>query len=82
MEEKAILAMVLRSFSVRSIDERDKLIISGEMVLRSRNGLRIVLTRRKQQKDFDENLVDSKCINNQLNCKHNSLSNQPVTRNI
>nr|ACT34901.1 cytochrome P450 monooxygenase [Panonychus citri] len=82
MEEKAILAMVLRSFSVRSVDERDKLVISGEMVLRSRNGLRIVLSRRKLGKDFDETSIGSKCNNNQLNCKHNSLSNQPVTRNI
>ncbi|XP_015786017.1 cytochrome P450 4c3 [Tetranychus urticae] len=51
MEEKAILARVLSHFIIHSVDQRDKLIISGEMVLRSRNGLRIVLTRRNSKLD-------------------------------
>ncbi|XP_055940168.1 cytochrome P450 4c3-like isoform X1 [Argiope bruennichi] len=47
LEEKVMIANVLRNFRVRSVDQRDKLHLSAEMVLRSRNGIRLELTPRK-----------------------------------
>lgn len=46
IEQKIVVANVVRNFYLKSVDERDKLIITGEMVLRSRNGLRLVLEKR------------------------------------
>lgn len=46
MEQKAVVANVVRSFYLTTVEERDKLIISGEMILRSRNGLFVKLEKR------------------------------------
>lgn len=46
MEQKIVIAKILRNFKVRAVDPRDKLVIVGEMILRSLNGLRLQLTRR------------------------------------
>lgn len=43
MEVKLILAKVIRNFKIRTLDHRDKLAIVGELVLRSRNGLNVIL---------------------------------------
>ncbi|GIY91175.1 cytochrome P450 4c3 [Caerostris darwini] len=46
LEEKVIITNILRSFKIRSLDARDKLHLSAEMVLRSRQGIRLELTPR------------------------------------
>ncbi|XP_022239479.1 cytochrome P450 4c3-like [Limulus polyphemus] len=48
MEEKVMLANVIRNFHIKSLDQRDKLHIKMEMVLRSKNGLRIRLEERNK----------------------------------
>ncbi|XP_022689825.1 cytochrome P450 4V2-like isoform X2 [Varroa jacobsoni] len=48
MEEKVVLSRLLRDFSIRSLVGIDKLEISAEMVLRSRNGMPVTITRRNQ----------------------------------
>lgn len=40
-EEKIVIANILRHFTVKSLDQRDQVELASEMVLRSRNGLRI-----------------------------------------
>jgi len=57
MEEKILIANVIRNFTIKSLDERDKMIIAGEMVLRSRNGMRLRLTPRFTKKDTYRNLI-------------------------
>ena len=49
IEQKIIVSMIVRNFFIKSIEPRDKLILSGEMVLRSRNGLILKLTPRKRE---------------------------------
>ncbi|XP_074600599.1 cytochrome P450 4c3-like [Brevipalpus obovatus] len=49
MEQKAVVANVIRNFYLTTVEERDKLIISGEMILRSRNGLFVKLKKRFDQ---------------------------------
>ncbi|GIY30983.1 cytochrome P450 4c3 [Caerostris extrusa] len=44
LEEKVIITNILRSFKIRSLDARDKLHLSAEMVLRSRQGIRLEFT--------------------------------------
>ncbi|OQR73365.1 cytochrome P450 4V2-like [Tropilaelaps mercedesae] len=46
MEEKVVLSRLLRKFSIRSLCGIDRLELSAEMVLRSRNGLPVTITRR------------------------------------
>ncbi|KAI1303756.1 Cytochrome P450 4c3 [Halotydeus destructor] len=46
MEQKIVIANMVRNFHVVSLDPRDKLIVVGEMVLRPRNGLHMKITRR------------------------------------
>lgn len=46
MELKVILAKVLFNYHITTCDHRDKLAIVGELVLRSRNGLRVRVTPR------------------------------------
>lgn len=46
MEVKIILAKVIRNFHIKTSDHRDKLAIVGELVLRSRFGLKVKLTPR------------------------------------
>lgn len=46
LEVKVILAKVIRNYNIRTFDHRDKLAVVGELVLRSRNGLRVKLNRR------------------------------------
>ena len=46
MEQKIVLSSFLRHFAVRSIDPRDRMIVVGEMVLRPRNGFKIVIQER------------------------------------
>lgn len=46
MEQKIVIAKILRHYTIRAVDPRDKLVIVGEMILRSLNGLRMVFTKR------------------------------------
>ncbi|XP_023224048.1 cytochrome P450 4c3-like [Centruroides sculpturatus] len=46
MELKVAIAHVMRNFTIRSLDHRDKLHLTAEMVLRCSEGLRITLEER------------------------------------
>lgn len=46
IEEKVVIANVLRNFSVKSLDQRDKLHVSVDFVLHSKDPLRLKFTRR------------------------------------
>nr|WPM94879.1 cytochrome p450 4CF4 [Polyphagotarsonemus latus] len=46
IEQKLILAKLLHNFYFESVDAEDKLVIVGEMVLKSKNGLRSKIYRR------------------------------------
>uniref|UniRef100_A0A182QWR8 Cytochrome P450 n=1 Tax=Anopheles farauti TaxID=69004 RepID=A0A182QWR8_9DIPT len=47
LEAKAVLVAVLRRYRVEAIDRRENLTLYGELVLRSKDGLRIRITKRK-----------------------------------
>jgi cytochrome P450 family 4 len=46
MELKVILAKIIRNYYIKTIDQRDKLEVVGELVLRSRNGLNVKVIPR------------------------------------
>src|SRR5581483_3810473 len=46
MEEKIIVTKILRKFKIKSLDERDKIIYSVEMVLRPKVPIRIRFEKR------------------------------------
>lgn len=46
MEEKVVIASVLRRFHIEIIDKREDLVILGELILRPRDGIRLRLTRK------------------------------------
>ena len=46
LEEKVILANVLRRYEIRSMAPRDKLLLVGEMVVRSQQGLMMRVRKR------------------------------------
>ncbi|XP_003741915.1 cytochrome P450 4c3 [Galendromus occidentalis] len=52
LEEKIIIGHVLRNFSIRSLQERDELFLSVELVTRSLCGLRVRLNERQRRKTF------------------------------
>lgn len=47
MEEKVILASVLRRFHVKALDKPEGLPVLAELVLRPRDGIRVHLTNKK-----------------------------------
>lgn len=49
IEEKVMLAIIVRHFNITSLDQRDKLNIKMEMVLRSKNGLRLRMEERSKK---------------------------------
>ncbi|KAJ6215404.1 hypothetical protein RDWZM_009904 [Blomia tropicalis] len=46
MEQKMTIAKIIRHFVLKSTDPRDRLVIVGEMILRSVNGLKMIFTPR------------------------------------
>uniref|UniRef100_A0A8C6YLX4 Uncharacterized protein n=2 Tax=Nothoprocta perdicaria TaxID=30464 RepID=A0A8C6YLX4_NOTPE len=46
MEEKALLALILRRFWVDCCQEKEELGLTGELILRPNNGIWIQLKRR------------------------------------
>lgn len=46
LEEKSVIAAVLRSFRIESIDRREDLTLLGELILRPKDGLRVRISRR------------------------------------
>lgn len=46
LEQKIIVANVIRRFYLKSVLPEDKLIVAGEMILRPKNGLHLVFSRR------------------------------------
>ncbi|TNN89699.1 Cytochrome P450 4V2 [Liparis tanakae] len=49
MEEKVVLAAILRNFDIEACQEREDLRPLGELILRPENGIRIKLEKRKTQ---------------------------------
>ncbi|XP_076340278.1 cytochrome P450 4C1-like [Tachypleus tridentatus] len=49
MEEKVVIANILRNFNVTSLDPRDKIKIDAELVLRPKQGLRIRIEPRVRE---------------------------------
>ncbi|XP_050068554.1 cytochrome P450 4c3-like [Anopheles maculipalpis] len=47
LEAKAVLVSVLRRYRVEAVDRREDLTLYGELVLRSKDGLKIRITKRK-----------------------------------
>lgn len=47
MEEKTILASILRRYRVEAVTKRDELILMGELILRPRDGIRLRFNSRK-----------------------------------
>ena len=46
MEEKVVLATVLRHFDFESLDKREEMVLLGELVLRPRDGVNVRLVRK------------------------------------
>ena len=46
MEEKVILATILRHFHIESVTKRDELVLRGEVILRPSSGIRLRLRKR------------------------------------
>lgn len=64
MEQKIVVANVVRNFYLKAVDPRDKLVIVGEMVLRTRNGLKLFISER---------FANSESTNkNNINCQNHS----------
>lgn len=51
LEEKAILSTILRNFTVRSTQQREELCPLAEIILRPGDGIKVVLTKRRQETD-------------------------------
>lgn len=51
MEQKIVVANMVRNFTIRSLHPRDKLIVVGEMVLRPQNGLHLEIKPRFARHD-------------------------------
>ena len=47
MEEKCVLASIFRHFHVKAIDKREEIVLLAELILRPRDGIRVVLTPKK-----------------------------------
>jgi cytochrome P450 len=62
LEQKIVVSKILRNFHIKSVDERDKLVIVGEMVLRTRNGLRLILKERTRNQSNFRNNIESDTI--------------------
>ena len=48
LEQKIVVSKIVRNFHISAVDQRDKLYIVGEMVLRTRNGLKLLITERNR----------------------------------
>jgi cytochrome P450 len=59
LEQKIVVSKVIRNFFIKSVDERDKLVIVGEMVLRTRNGLKLILKERTKNQSNYINDIES-----------------------
>ncbi|XP_035911870.1 cytochrome P450 4c3-like [Anopheles stephensi] len=47
LEAKAVLVSILRRYRIEAVDRRENLTLYGELVLRSKDGLKIRITKRK-----------------------------------
>ncbi|XP_046451576.1 cytochrome P450 4c3-like isoform X1 [Daphnia pulex] len=48
MEEKVILSSIFRNFHIKALDKREELILLIELILRPRNGIRLLLTPKQK----------------------------------
>lgn len=51
IEQKLVMAKLLRNFYFESVDPEDKLVIVGEMILKCKNGLRVRIYRRFSEEE-------------------------------
>jgi len=65
-EQKIVIANILRHFTLKSVDPRDKLVVVGEMILRTKNGLRLIITERERD---SENEIIHHLSDEKLNAK-------------
>jgi len=49
LEEKCVIATVLRNFRIEAVNRRENLILLGELILRPKDGLTIKITPRKKE---------------------------------
>ena len=47
MEEKVVIANVLRHYSIESVDARDKVLVAPELILRAAKPIRIKIRPRR-----------------------------------
>lgn len=47
MEEKVVVASILRNFCIESLDHRDKILLASELILRASTPIRVKLTSRR-----------------------------------
>jgi len=47
LEMKTMLSYILRHYSLHSIDQRDDITLIGELILRTDEGLKVIITPRK-----------------------------------
>lgn len=61
LEQRLVLAKLIRNFYFESVDAEDKLILVGEMILKSKNGLRVKVYRRfNEQERYCSNCLNSR----------------------
>jgi cytochrome P450 family 4 len=47
LEIKTVLSYILRHYSLRSVDNREDITLIGELILKTDNGLNVIITPRK-----------------------------------
>ena len=52
MEEKVVIATVLRHFHIESLQKREDLVLLGELILRPRDGIQVRLTPKPIARSF------------------------------
>lgn len=44
LEEKVVLASILRNFHIKSLDKQEDMVMLAELILRPRDGIRLQMT--------------------------------------
>lgn len=47
MEEKVVLAKIFKDFKVKSLEQPEKLILMAELILRPKNGIKVLIEKRE-----------------------------------
>lgn len=59
MEEKVVLATVLRHFKFESLDKREDMTLMGELILRPKDGINVRLASRKPSASWPVYFLDT-----------------------